>query len=82
MSRVTPKMLVHCNQIPSWKSLEGYGPMDVKVGDIGCIQSIEFSSVTVKWLNVVDPQSPTDPRPRQGSFENLDLLTMPIKFNC
>ena len=50
------------------------------MGDIGCIQSVEFTTVTVKWLNVVDPQGGNTPR--QGPFENLELLTMPVKFNC
>ena len=80
MARVEPKMLVRCNQKSSWKSLSAnlYQLMDVKVGDIGCIQSIEFSTVTVKWLNVAEPQG----EPRQGRFEHLDLLTRPVKFNC
>ena len=83
MARVEPKMLVRCNQKSSWKSLSAnlYQLMDVKVGDIGCIQSIEFSTVTVKWLNVADPQG--EPHPQgQGRFEHLDLLTRPVKFNC
>ena len=83
MSRVKPKMLVCCNQKSSWKDGSGaFQPLNVNVGDVGCIQSIEFSTVTVKWLNVADPQRTADPVPRQGPFENLDLLTMPVKFNC
>ena len=86
MTRVKNKMLVLCNQKSSWNASgvtsDGYAykPLDVNVGEIGCIENIEFGTITVKWLNVVDPQGGNPPR--KGLFENLDLLTMPVKFTC
>ena len=79
MARVQPKMLVRCNQKSSWESSDDGGdPLMVEVGDIGCVQSIEFSAVTVKWLNAGSMVN----RPHhEGPFEIVDLLTMPVKFN-
>ena len=76
MARVQPKMLVRCNQKSGWKSADGYDDdEEVEVGDVGCVQSIQFSALTVKWLKQGEPH-------HEGPFEKVDLLTLPVKFNC
>ena len=78
MARVEPKMLVRCNQKSSWKTSgddDADDAKEVEVGDVGCVQSIQFTALTVKWLKQGEPH-------HEGPFENVDLLTMPVKFNC
>ena len=81
MARVQPKMLVRCNQESTWRDDDGKHALTVGVGEIGCVEAIEFRSILVKWIGVKDGYF-GKPTPRLGHFENLDLLTLPVKFSC
>lgn len=43
-----------------------------------------FASTTVKWLTLLkgDPAGSLRKQHSKGSYENLDLLTSPVNFNC
>ena len=84
MSRIKPRMFVRCIQSSNWVNPQGVS-YSVKEGTIGLVQDTSYSdTVTVKWLTIKtgDPAFPLLNQQSRGPYECLELLTLPVTFNC
>ena len=84
MSKIKAKMFVRCNRWSAWRhsNAQEYG---IQEGNIGFVLNTDsFASATVMWLTLSkgDAAGPLCEQPSKGAYENLDLLTSPVNFNC
>ena len=78
---------------PTWETQENNGGLstwchtnaqEYRIQEGNVLNADSFASTTVKWLTLLkgDPAGSLRKQHSKGSYENLDLLTSPVNFNC
>ena len=57
---------------------------EYRIQEGNVLNADSFASTTVKWLTLLkgDPAGSLRKQHSKGCYENLDLLTAPVNFNC